>query len=117
MSVRDPDAFYERVNYAIRCILMGRTGTRGYDTCFEMYDGELVAVGVYRRVQANPALAQRLWAGLGRDVTLAAVARYADVPDRELAQIARQLRAQRYAAAQAKLVELRAQLHGKSPWT
>lgn len=113
MSVRDPDAFYERVNYAIRCIQIGRTGTRGYDTCFEMYDGELVAVAIYRRAQADPALAVRLWTGIGRDVTLAAVARYADVPDRQLAQMARELRAQRYAEAQAARPALRAKLHGR----
>ena len=110
MSVRDPDAFYERVNYAIRCILMGRTGTRGYDTCFEMYDGELVAVAVYRHAQANPALLERLWRGLGQASTLAAVTQYASCADQDLPRLARQLRTQRYAEAQANLARWQAEL-------
>ena len=33
MAVSDPNAFAERVNYAARCILNGRTNSRAFDAC------------------------------------------------------------------------------------
>lgn len=104
------DEFTRRVNLALSLIQTGQISTRAFDACFEMYDGELVAVAVYRRTQANPALIERLWRGLGREITLAAVTQYAPFADQDLPRLARQLRTQRYAEAQANLARWQAEL-------
>ena len=60
MSVYTPQAFHERVNHAARCLLSGATHSRHFDTCFEMYDGDAVAVALSRRATKHPALAEAL---------------------------------------------------------
>ncbi len=114
-----PDEFTRRVNQALSLIQTGQTSTRTFDACFEMYDGELVAVAVYRRAQRDPALLARLWRGLGQEITLAAVTQYAPFTDEDLPRLARQLRAQRYAEARAELARLQAELYddGAGPCT
>ncbi len=54
MSVYDPKAFQERVNFAASVITAGRQTTRHFDTCFEMNDGDKVAAALWRRVDRNP---------------------------------------------------------------
>jgi len=93
-SVYDPDAFAQRVNYAARCILIGgsRTRTRHFDTCFEMSDGELVVTALIRRAEKNPRLAQAIRRMMGVDgveLWQRSAAKWAHVPTRQLAAVAR----------------------------
>ena len=70
------NSFTDRCNYAARCIREARdtSNNRQFDTCFEMNDGDAVAVNLYRRYLRNPD-AFPIWKYLNKDVTLAAVAR------------------------------------------
>ena len=45
-----------RINFACRVMLAGRTQTRAFDNCFEMWDGHEVAAKIYRRALKNPKL-------------------------------------------------------------
>lgn len=61
------DAFAYRVDFAARVISSGqRSTTRAFDTCFEMYDGDAVAVALYRRSRRNPKLRANIWRYLTR---------------------------------------------------
>jgi hypothetical protein len=46
--------FNTRVNYAIACMKKKRTGTRSFDNCFEMWDGDYVVTAILRRALKNP---------------------------------------------------------------
>ncbi len=59
MNVYDSDNFAGRVNYAVTGTLRG-TDSRHFDTCFEMFDGDAVMLGVLRRAAKNPRLAAAL---------------------------------------------------------
>jgi hypothetical protein len=54
VSVYDPEAFEERVQYAANIIGQGSYGGRCFDTCFEMCDGDYVMAALVRRVLKNP---------------------------------------------------------------
>jgi hypothetical protein len=54
------DAIAPRINYAARCIVSGHTGSRAFDTCFEMGDGDEVVSALVRRAKKNQRLASRL---------------------------------------------------------
>jgi hypothetical protein len=92
MSVYDKEAFNERVNYAQACILIG-TESRTFDTCFEMNDGEVVAVALFRRSLNNPALAAKLFTRLSERSVMQDVETYREVPTRRLKEEAARLRA------------------------
>lgn len=68
-SVYDKENFQGRVSLAALYISEGRETTRSFDTCFEMNDGNAVAVALLRRATANPdgKLALNLWRYLGRE--------------------------------------------------
>ena len=89
-SVYDSENFSGRVSFA--CAHIARRGgdTRHFDTCFEMYDGTAVAIGVYRRSLKNPKIAANIWKYLGRDIVMAEVEEFKHVTN--LAQFARELR-------------------------
>lgn len=96
-----PDAFAYRVNFAARVICSGARTTRSFDTCFEMADGDAVAVALYRRARTNPKLRANLYKYLSRTTLVpeAFAARRRDT--RDLGKWARELRAEwdkRYAA-------------------
>lgn len=61
-----PDAFSTRVNFAVDYIRRGRNTTRRFDTCFEMWDGDAVAVAVYRRMRHDPDMRRKLWRYVAR---------------------------------------------------
>lgn len=44
----------ERAEYAARYISSGRETDRSFDSCFEMCDGDAVAVALYERVLIQP---------------------------------------------------------------
>jgi hypothetical protein len=46
--------FNTRVNYAVACMKTKRTGTRSFDNCFEMWDGDFVVTAILRRALKNP---------------------------------------------------------------
>ena len=49
------DDFHGRVAYAARCFLRG-TQSRAFDSCFEMYDGDLVVTALVRRCATDANL-------------------------------------------------------------
>jgi hypothetical protein len=61
--------FDQRVDFAARRISSGDRMTRAFDDCFEMDDGEAVALALLLRTQARPTtkLAANLWRYLSRD--------------------------------------------------
>lgn len=86
MSVYDSDAFAERVNFAANYIRNKRTQTRRFDTCFEMHDGDAVAVALMRRAAADPAgaLAKNMHLYIGGKAVDDAVKALAHVPTKDL---------------------------------
>lgn len=105
MSVYDPAAFEERVAFAARQIGSGRPSTWHLDTCFEMSDGDAVAVALVRRISARPntRLARNFERYLGESAYEAAQ-KYRDLPTALLPRLSAQLiRAanERYAAERA----------------
>ena len=104
-SVYDNENFAGRVNYAATVMLRGGTCTRHFDTCFEMYDGEVVAVALYRRAAKNPKLAAALARYIDAELAAKAAAAYAHIPTRGLAEEARKLRAISQAAFEAQYAE------------
>ncbi len=63
-----PDNFNNRVATAASIISSGERPTRRFDSCFEMYDGDAVALALLLRTQKRPgtALARNLWRYLER---------------------------------------------------
>jgi hypothetical protein len=106
--VYDINAFSARVDFAARVISDGRRTTRAFDTCFEMWDGDAVAVAVYHRSRHNPKLRRNLWRYISRQITVAQAFENRRRPTRALAAWAAELRAE--AAFTAKIeAERRAQ--------
>lgn len=94
MSVYDETAFRERVEHAARAIAGGTweaTQTRAFDTCFEMYDGDLVVTALIRRGRRDPVFDAALTTYLtpNREHWEKTAAEYADVPDRQLPALSR----------------------------
>ena len=91
----EKDGFSYRVDFAAAVISGGRDTTRNFDNCFEMWDGDAVAVALYRRSRRNERLKKNIWRYIGRDcvVTLA----YRERRRSNLKAWAAQLRATRQA--------------------
>lgn len=94
-----PKSFQQRVNYAAQCILNQQTRSREFDSCFEMFDGDLVAAAIVRRCEVDDVLRAALanWQSHGRSSEipaewLEAAAKYKDVSN--LARKARSVRQQ-----------------------
>ncbi len=56
------DDFQYRVNYAAKCIMTG-TKSRRSNSCYEMWDGDIVVVALVRRARNNP----KLWQAIVKD--------------------------------------------------
>ena len=91
-SVYDTDNYTGRVNLAVNYITRGSRTTRHFDTCFEMYDGNVVACALYRRAEKNPKLAANLPRYLNASLKDDTLAKYASIPTRNLADKAREVR-------------------------
>lgn len=91
--LNDPENFRGRVNYAARVIAYGRRPTRAFDNCFENDDGDEVATAILRRSKKNARLAANLHRYLSMASIEAAADRLAEVPTRELPEVARRTRA------------------------
>lgn len=83
------DDYQGRLKYAASVISAGRETSRRFDSCFENYDGDAVAVALYRRAQSNPRLASNLYRYLDRATVQEAAAKYAG---RNLTELAQHLR-------------------------
>lgn len=92
-SLNSPENYAGRVSAAALVISTGGRTSRSFDNCFENYDGDAVAVALYRRAQKNPEgnLAQNLWRYLSRDSVEPLAA--ANAHRSNLAAWARELRA------------------------
>lgn len=64
--------FRDRVEFAARFIASGRRTTRRFDGCFECWDGDAVAVALYRRAKRRPTtkLARNLWRYVSRNTVV-----------------------------------------------
>ena len=92
-SVYDEDNFIGRVNYAAACLVRNTgIGSRHFDTCFEMNDGDAVVTALVRRARKNPKLRAALPLGLNVDSIEARAAKYESIPTRKLSDLARELR-------------------------
>lgn len=60
MSIRDPENFTGRVNYAAAWIVSGRPTSRSFDSLFENNDGEVVVAALCRRAEKNERLRNNL---------------------------------------------------------
>ena len=66
-------------------ISTGRETNRSFDSCFEWWGADAVAIALYRRSQKRPdtKMAQNLFKYLSRDTVEAAVEKYKDWNDLE----------------------------------
>jgi hypothetical protein len=93
--VYEPDNFAGRVAYAAAVISRGGRTSRTFDTCFEMYDGEAVAVALLRRAERSPKIAANLFRYVCEKSTTEAAAR---LVGKNMTEHARRLRTGRAAA-------------------
>lgn len=92
MSVYRSDNFKGRVDLAAAYISGNRKTSRTFDTCFEMYDGRVVAAALYRRALKNPKLAQNMPRYLDMSLVENSAQAFAHVKTKELPQAAKQER-------------------------
>lgn len=97
------DGFPARVRLAAQCIRTRQgTHSRAFDNCFEMYDGDIVAVMLDRMALQDPALCAGMadvWDNQESRAGLAAtVAKYANIITENLPQEARKIRSDRQRA-------------------
>lgn len=90
-SVYDETNFIGRVNYAAHCLVRrSGIGSRHFDTCFEMGDGDAVVTALIRRADKNPRLREailREFVSRGEDYPSswkAAAESLTDIPTRKL---------------------------------
>lgn len=92
-SVYDNDNFAGRVNYAAACLVRKvGIGSRHFDTCFEMFDGDAVVTALVRRARKNPKLKESLSRGLNVESIEACAAKYEHISTRKLSDLAREMR-------------------------
>jgi len=100
-AVADDGGFSKRVTTAAAYISTGRRTSRAFDSCFEMWDGDAVAVALIRRAEKRPGtnLAANIWRYLARHSVEASAAR--QPAGLTLAEWSRALVAERAPAADA----------------
>lgn len=98
MSVYDSENFAGRVALAASYISAERDSNRTFDTCFEMDDGDAVALALYRRTLKRPdtALARNIWKYLSRESVERVAIKYAS--ETNLADLAARIRETKRAA-------------------
>lgn len=92
-----PQSFEGRVRYAADLIASGARPCRAFDSCFENYDGD--AVAVLRQAAKIPALAQNFGRYLNRSRAAADAERWKHLSDEELKREAARLRREGRAVA------------------
>lgn len=101
MSVYQLENFSARVNLASRVISKKGRSTRAFEACFEMYDGDEVAVAVYRRSKKNPRLNKNIWDYLSRKSIAPVAFKMRNVKTRDLSKAAKATRERRVAEMKA----------------
>jgi hypothetical protein len=107
-SVYDKDAFSDRVNYAAKCFLRGTSGTRHFDTCFEMNDGDAVVTALVRRAERNAKLhaaIARQWSGTFPKSWRDTAEKYEHIPTLDLKKLAMKQREDARAAFEKRFLE------------
>ena len=101
------DDFTGRVNFAASTISQGRKPTRAFDGCFEMDDGDFVAIALYLRTIARPdtRLAANIWRYLDRETVTATAAEHPGIRASDLPELAKETRERCKAAWAAKMAE------------
>lgn len=112
-SPYDADAFSTRVDFAAKRISEGGNHTRHFDTCFEMWDGDAVAVALYRRARRNPKLKRNLFKYLNRSSVIQAAWLHRRRKTRDLKILSQELRAKKQAESDAFHAQQRAKRDGK----
>ena len=95
-SLNQPDNFAGRVNFAAFIITQGKPTSRGFDNCFENYDGDAVAAALVRRARKNERLAANLWRYICRQSAEEAEAKLAGQKLAPAARAMREAARQRY---------------------
>ena len=83
-GIGDMYGFCARVAFAHRFILSGNRPTRKFETCFEMWDGHLVAAALYRKAQKNPRLMAAIPDYLAMTELERSAEKYSTLPDWKL---------------------------------
>ena len=104
-TVYQDNAFAARVKLAAAYISAGRRTTRTFDTCFEMYDGGIVATALLRRAEKTPTgkLAQNLFRYLDEKMVRQDAATMAAVKTCDLKHEAAKIRATKQASFEASM--------------
>jgi hypothetical protein len=90
--LNDPGNFAGRVAYAASVIANGRPTSRAFDNCFENYDGDEVSAILVRRAAKNSKLAANIWRYLNQEFVTERIARFANVPTRQIPLLAAESR-------------------------
>lgn len=104
-SVYQEENFIGRVNYAAQCLVRrSGIGSRHFDTCFEMADGDAVVTALQRRAAKNPRLHEAICRefrscndGHYPESWIKAAEDLAHIPTRKLKDAAREERARFHA--------------------
>jgi hypothetical protein len=94
-----PQSFNGRVRYAADLIASGARLCRAFDSCFENYDGDAVAVAILRQAATNPDLARNFGRYLNRPRAEADAERWKHFNDEQLRREAARLRREGRAVA------------------
>jgi hypothetical protein len=72
----DNDGFNRRLQFAASFISLGRPTTRTFDSCFENFDGDVIALALYLRSLKRPdtQMARNLWKYIGTKEQIIALA-------------------------------------------
>ena len=112
-ALNRPDNFAGRVNYAAAVIADRREATRNFDNCFENWDGDVVAVALWRRAQRNPRLAENMPRYLSMELVERNAQDFSHVPTRKLKDVAADMRAKKRAEADAEHARRQAEKEAK----
>lgn len=89
------DDYKSRVNYAARAIVEG-INSRAVDSCFEMFDGDIVVTALVRRAAKNPKLHAAIckqWSGKFPQLWIETADKYSCIPTKNLQDKAKEIRA------------------------
>lgn len=91
-AIHQRHGFRARVAHAAHVIRENGEAGQDFDTCFEMWDGDAVAVALWRMSKYDMLLAMNLPKFIGTgDKLMAVVERYKHVPDEQLDRVSRDL--------------------------
>lgn len=100
-NIYNPDNFAGRVEFAAKYISSGAETNRRFDGCFEMNDGDAVALAILQRVMKRPntKLAANIWQYLSRESVEPLAIKYAGVDPAVLSKQLRNVADREFAVA------------------